>query len=549
MPRYESGTGANRRFWEIDVIDNQLRTRHGRVGSNGRLSDPKTFKTAEDAHKDANKRIAGKVRQGFERVDDHVLAMAEDPALIEAIIDGAGPTHEGPYLVYSDWLQSQGDARGELIMVQKQLQADPDNTTLQKTEDKLIKKLSPERLYKMHKKKRSKNKRKDSGYTHLDWKLGFIVGARVARNSERPPYTIRELTTTLLAHPSARVLRSLEIGALGGKGDYDYTHVVEAIRRAAPTSLRHLTLAEFDGEEHADLSASTLGDISGLYPVLPRLETLHLRAGTMDIGDIVLPSLRTLAITTIVFEQRALQSVAQASWPHLASLRLRAGGTALPYAGIADIGTAPDMKALRNLSLEHTDETGEVWRGVLRDSALLSRLDTLALPYGSLTDHDVDDLLAQRHQLEHLRLLDLQGNYLSEDATRAIHGVCKSVLLSNQRPPASSRDSFTDQQINEFAPDAKSILAARKIAKPNKWLLLGSDGEYLWGRCQGSSLYQVFVNVDDMESACECPSQKYPCKHAIALLMLAQGNAVPTNRLPDGFLDDVESARYDSPWE
>ncbi len=546
MPRYESGTGNNRRFWEISVTGNQLTTRHGRAGSDGRLMEPRVFKTAADAQKDADKRIAGKLRQEFELVDDDVSGQSENPGLIETILDS--PDEDAPYLVYSDWLQSQGDSRGELITVHSRLAADPENAALQKTETRLLKKLAPTRIAKMAKKKRSP-KKAASGYSELNWRLGFIDNARVARNSERPPYTIRELTGSLLRHPSARVLRSLTIGALGGKDDYDYAEVVEAIRLAAPTSLKQLFLADFLVEEHADLSASTLGDVSGLYPVLPRLEQLHLRAGSMDVGDIDLPVLRSLTITTVVFEQRTLQAIARAPWPQLAALNLISGGTALPFTGIADIGAAAGMNAPRQLSLSHTDETGEVWRGVLRDAAMLSRLDVLELPYGSLTDNDADDLLAQRHQLEHLQTLNLEGNYLSDDAVKALTGICKEVRLANQRPPASSRGSFTDQQISEFAPDSKSMLAARKVAKPGKWPELGSDAEYLWGRCQGSSQYVVFVNVDDMESGCSCPSQKYPCKHAIALLMLAQQNAVPEADLPDGLLDEVEYSRYDSSWE
>jgi uncharacterized protein (TIGR02996 family) len=44
------------------------------------------------------------------------MAVARNPELEAAIIED--PEAEGPYLVYADWLQAQGDARGELIAVQ-----------------------------------------------------------------------------------------------------------------------------------------------------------------------------------------------------------------------------------------------------------------------------------------------------------------------------------------------------------------------------------------------------------------------------------------------
>ncbi len=42
----------------------------------------------------------------------------------------------------------------------------------------------------------------------------------------------------------------------------------------------------------------------------------------------------------------------------------------------------------------------------------------------------------------------------------------------------------------------------------------------LWGACQGSgaTAYRVAVEVADLGAKCSCPSRKFPCKHAIALM-------------------------------
>lgn len=549
MARYETGTDDTRRFWEIRVFGNTLQTRDGRVGSDGRLRDPKAFGSEAEARKEADKRIAGKLKNGFELVDDPVDGQAENPALAEAIRDN--PDDVGAYLVYSDWLQAQGDKRGQLATVQQQLAANPQDAALQKTEAKLKKVLAPGRVLKMANKKRSA-KKAESGYSRLEWRCGFIDRARIARNSDRPPYTVRELTASLLQHPSAQVLRSLTIGSLAVSGLNNYAPVIAEIVAAAPASLRDLYIAEFDSNE-VELSNTYLGDISALYPVLPRLHNLHLRAGSLELGAIALPTLRSLTIATGLFQERALLDIADASWPELGHLHLESNGLALPLAGMTALRASRSLASLRHLALVNTSDVGDLWRGVLRDSPLLPRLQVLDLSRGDLSDQDAEELLGQRHRLEHLRVLDLCGQYFSDDAVAALGDVCAEVRLADQRPSASGT-VLTDQQIVDFAPDSKSLLAARKIAKPGKWSALGSlRNRWLGGRCHGSSDYQVYVDtgddVMDMESGCTCPSQKYPCKHAIALLMMAQSHPIPAD-LPSSWIDEVdETASYDNIWE
>ena len=74
-----------------------------------------------------------------------------------------------------------------------------------------------------------------------------------------------------------------------------------------------------------------------------------------------------------------------------------------------------------------------------------------------------------------------------------------------------------------LAPDSASAAAARKLAHPRDWRHLGRSDIALWGECQGSALYQVRVHVPDATVKCSCPSRKFPCKHALALMLIAVG--------------------------
>jgi len=81
---------------------------------------------------------------------------------------------------------------------------------------------------------------------------------------------------------------------------------------------------------------------------------------------------------------------------------------------------------------------------------------------------------------------------------------------------------WTAQQVAGLAPDASSLAAARKLARPGPWSDTGSTETLLWGKCQGSGKtpYQVSIDLVGPAFRCSCPSRKFPCKHGLALLLL-----------------------------
>jgi hypothetical protein len=83
-------------------------------------------------------------------------------------------------------------------------------------------------------------------------------------------------------------------------------------------------------------------------------------------------------------------------------------------------------------------------------------------------------------------------------------------------------DRWSLGAVEKLAPDASSLAAARKLASPGPWSDTGSTDALVWGKCQGSGRtpYQVSVDLAGPAYRCSCPSRKFPCKHALALLML-----------------------------
>ncbi|SDJ49657.1 SWIM zinc finger [Actinokineospora alba] len=94
---------------------------------------------------------------------------------------------------------------------------------------------------------------------------------------------------------------------------------------------------------------------------------------------------------------------------------------------------------------------------------------------------------------------------------------------------------WTAEQVLDLAPDAASAKAGRSQASPAKWPSLGASAHAVWGACQGSGKapYQVGVDLSEPAFKCSCPSRKFPCKHALGLLLLWADGAVPESDEPE----------------
>ncbi|MGW3146434.1 SWIM zinc finger family protein [Streptomyces sp. NPDC001177] len=100
---------------------------------------------------------------------------------------------------------------------------------------------------------------------------------------------------------------------------------------------------------------------------------------------------------------------------------------------------------------------------------------------------------------------------------------------------------WTADQVLALAPDVASRKAGSKLGAAGPWSEAGSSDEgTVWGLCKGSGSkpYQTVVDIADAAGPaykCSCPSRKFPCKHAIGLLLLWAGGdgAVPAAEAPD----------------
>ena len=115
------------------------------------------------------------------------------------------------------------------------------------------------------------------------------------------------------------------------------------------------------------------------------------------------------------------------------------------------------------------------------------------------------------------------------DEARGAGGLSVGPANFRRMPARWSADS-----VLALAPDDSSRRAGTGLARPAPWSGTGAAGEVVWGLCAGSGKnpYQTIVDLSGPAYRCSCPSRKFPCKHALGLLLLWAGGEVPEEAAP-----------------
>jgi hypothetical protein len=89
----------------------------------------------------------------------------------------------------------------------------------------------------------------------------------------------------------------------------------------------------------------------------------------------------------------------------------------------------------------------------------------------------------------------------------------------------------------DLASDESSRRSATGLGRPAPWSGTGVAGDVVWGLCAGSGKnpYQTIVDLSGPAYKCSCPSRKFPCKHALGLLLNWANGSVPEESAPADF--------------
>jgi uncharacterized protein (TIGR02996 family) len=456
MPRYEFKEGSSSKFWEITVEGKKVTTRWGRIGTAGQ-SKTKSFASPAAAQKEYDKLLGEKTRKGYTLVGGAKAGKAAPaaPAVkaarnleLEARLVES-PDEVDSYLVYADWLQTQGDPRGELITLQHARKKKHADDLLARHVDHFLGPLQP-----------YAKALDESGDPSFEWELGFIRGARLSYDSNSvedleggDELSLEKALTLLLKHPSGALLRDLLVPInMRGDGCY-FEPLCKVIAKHGAPALRSLRLGEFHyagprGPKGTDydyeISWTQLGDMSGMWKSLPRLETLELMGsmgnyqGKAKLGAIKLPALRRLEIRTGGMDRANTRAIAAADWPSLEYLDLWFGRSHYGFSGgVADLEPILDgtrLPRLKHLGLMNAEFTDELCQR-LASAKILPRLEELSLALGTMTDAGAETLVASARAFSHLKLVDLEYNFLSKKGEGLIRKLAKKVLTGNQKEP------------------------------------------------------------------------------------------------------------------
>lgn len=385
--------------------------------------------------------------------------VAVNPVL-EAELD-ASPDDERRWLVYGDWLQSEGDLRGELVtrlqrgdgfqaFVDEHLEALFGPCADEVRGGGEVPELMPE------------------------WRHGFVVGATIASPNESRVVDLGALTQRALQLPVCRFMTRLSYGlrhasTMRGADQHDYAPVVQALLATPELArIRHLEFGLQQGEPEEtpedveDVAYESLvpwGDLSSLWPQVPSLTELLVKGSGGILGDLNLPSLKSFTLQTHSFDEDVVDEIIAARWPRLERFEL--------WDSAGDVELEPLVHVLASCPLTHlafpyTPQL-DVLLPLLVRTGLLARLKVLDLNSALLQGAAFDFLIANFDAFRHLEQLNLIRAVANQEREDALSKLGNFMLFRPQQDTRqleerteldSDDDEYFDESPGDFDPEA-----------------------------------------------------------------------------------------------
>ena len=472
MPRYEFSEGSSNKFWDINLSGKSFTTTYGKIGSNGQTTI-KTFKSDADAKKEYDKLVAEKVKKGYQLVGGGKAAKpaggekkgkaaketdapaesfkrdARNPALEAAIL--ANPTDRDAYAVFADWLQEQGDPRGELMSLQLAYKDKQAKALIDKHADYFLGPLAAhqtvydEGYNNSSSSLRTSAQEKEWQKTHKQaflWRNGYIYRVRLSHDSYSAPDfkgDQAEILEQICTHPSGRYIVEFAFQSNGDPNEDDLQSLIDVLGKKAPQTTRKITF----GDNIDQISWHHTGNLTKLWKGVPNLKTLEIETGEFDVGKMVAPNLERAIFITGGLSKSCGKNIANAVMPKIRHLEVYYGddnyGGDCTIKDVRPLLDRTDLQHLEYLGLKNAMFANEIAKHV-GGAKIVKRLKTLDLSLGTMTDEGAHALAASKDQLKHLEVLDLTHNYLTKDGIKAVQGICPKVITKDQQEADADGD-------------------------------------------------------------------------------------------------------------
>ena len=357
------------------------------------------------------------------------------------------PESDEARAIYADWLQAQGDLRGELAALHLAAQTATGASRGLRTKANRLIEEHPGRFLPIivrdvlrrheHRKSAFVDRKPywQSGKLELTWRGGFISAIEL-RKAYGEGVALSQVLAALLSHPSSRLIETLELGTQTGEDDYtDYGQLTSVVGQAELPTLRRLVACEF-GYQDCELSWSDLGDLRKVWKAAPNLEELVVNGGQFELGTIRLPKLRRFALRTTGLTKKNFRRVSGGAFPRLEKLEIwlgceERGGNVSPRM-VATLLEGKAIPKVVDLGLMNTEITDEICL-LLAASKIAGRLLRLDLSMGTMTDDGARTLAVYANAFSKLEVLNVESNYLTPAARHELRSVAKRITFGEQR--------------------------------------------------------------------------------------------------------------------
>jgi uncharacterized protein (TIGR02996 family) len=462
------------KFWNIDLQGSSFIVTFGKVGSKGQ-TQTKDFPDGQKARKAHDKLVAEKLAKGYIETTPKA-APASSPlqqSLEAALVED--PDDLAAHSAYADYLQEQGDPRGEFIQVQLALEDAKrparERTQLRKRESELLRQHGRQWLGDVGRFLVGDWSGEDKPY-HYQFTRGWLDFVRVLPFPDA-------VIAALARSPEARLLRRLEVvydmryhpfdldefvaGPNEARTDDEadeYSTWEEAeimpplIESTYLTNLRIFKLGFSDTGDRirhstmvAPFGTCTVQQVIEMLQKCPRLEEVYLNTFLPGIEDLfALPALHNIRVLQYYYgTERYAGHTAPGTYPltvlannaslkRLTTLRLHPGrDTTIDLAEMDAVLRSPHLPSLTHLQVHMTTFGDEGCRAIVQ-SGILRRLKVLDIGYGNMTDEGAR-LLAACPDLKHLELLDVRRNALTAQGLAALRAAGVRFAADDQHGP------------------------------------------------------------------------------------------------------------------
>lgn len=372
------------KFWNIELTDTRYTITYGRIGTAGQTS-AKEFPTPEKAQSEYAKQVKAKLSKGYVSAEGSGVSSAGD--------ESAEGT-DLPFVSFSNIIHS--------------------------------------------------NEIFENAKTFVGRRVTDFDAGKAAKHGSKHIYRIRsdweeqdfkpELEK-FLANDVAPKAVGLIIGAWhGDDSELDSSEAISKLveNKERLPSLAALCIGDITSEEN-EISWIQQSDLSPLLKAFPNLQLLRARGGNgLAINQASHGKLRALALETGGMDVSVVRSVCTADFPNLEYLELWLGteeyGGTCSVQDLQPIFSGNLFPKLKYLGLRNCDFADEI-AGVIVNSPIIDRIETLDLSLGVLTDEGGQALLSLP-QDGCLKRVSLHFHYMSSKMISRLKAMKLSIDLS-----------------------------------------------------------------------------------------------------------------------